>query len=202
MFPPCTEAASQYVAMEREWDNGVRPVFIFRFCFILPEWPGTIFLPSQNFFFFMFQIMIIPTLEELLCNERTLYKRLVFSLLLLSHYPEAFSEDTEHCAHQALPLPKHLTFSHTALLFVPSTLIVHPPALPSHFCSCGHFPGTPFVLSPNLLNPHPLLKYSFMKSNPPTLPQSNLLQIPVVLNISVLCSELPYKIVLNFHPRF
>lgn len=108
-------------------------------------------------FFFMFQIMIIPTLEELLCNERTLYKRLVFSLLLLSHYPEAFSEDTEHCAHQALPLPKHLTFSHTALLFVPSTLIVHPPALPSHFCSCGHFPGTPFVLSPNLLNPHPLL---------------------------------------------
>lgn len=156
----------------------------------------------SEFFFFMFQIMIIPTLEELLCNERTLYKRLVFSLLLLSHYPEAFSEDTEHCAHQALPLPKHLTFSHTALLFLPSTLIVHPPALPSHFCSCGHFPGTPFVLSPNLLNPHPLLKYSFLKSNPPTLPQSNLLQIPVVLNISVLCSELPYKIVLNFHPRF
>lgn len=117
----------------------------------------------SEFFFFMFQIMIIPTLEELLCNERTLYKRLVFSLWLLSHYPEAFSEDTEHCAHQALPLPKHLTFSHTALLFVPSTLIVHPPALPSHFCSCGHFPGTPFVLSPNLLNPHPLLKYSFLK---------------------------------------
>lgn len=117
MFPPCTEAASQYVAMEREWDNGVRPVFIFRFCFILPEWPGTIFLPSQNFFFFMFQIMIIPTLEELLCNERTLYKRLVFSLLLLSHYPEAFSEDTEHCAQSSLTPPQasHLQPYCTAL---------------------------------------------------------------------------------------
>lgn len=71
----------------------------------------------SEFFFFMFQIMIIPTLEELLCNERTLYKRLVFSLLLLSHYPEAFSEDTEHCAQSSLTPPQasHLQPYCTAL---------------------------------------------------------------------------------------
>lgn len=152
MFPPCTEAAFQYVAMEREWDNGVRPVFISHFCSILPDWPGTIFLPFENFFF-MFQIMIIPTLEELLWNERTLYKRLVFSPLLCRLTTQKPSLRTQNAVPiKPYPSPS-ISPSATLCSFVPSTLIVHPPALPSHFCSCVHFPGTPFVLSPNL---HPL----------------------------------------------
>lgn len=102
------------------------------------------------------------------------------------------------------PFPKHLNFSHIALLIVPWVLISCSPALPSHLCSCGHLPGIRFVLFPSLLHSLALLKYYlFLKSNPQTLPQSNLLQITIVLTscrIPFLCCALNYLLRLSSTP--
>lgn len=61
ILPPCTKVASQYVAMEREWGNAIRPMFMSLFCHILTELPGTIFPTSQNLKFFISKIVMMPT---------------------------------------------------------------------------------------------------------------------------------------------